>query len=87
MPKVKLVYFKGCPNVEKVSAFLAEAGVDCTLVCQDDLPPEHPLKECSSPTIIKDGKIVFGAHGEGSGGACSVNVPSAARLLSLFRRP
>jgi len=81
---IKFIYFEGCPNAGKVRKLLQKAGVDFSEILQDDLSPEHPLKNYSSPTILKGEKIILGSEITGQGGGCSLNIISIDRLKSLL---
>lgn len=71
MPKVELVYFVGCPNIELAKSTILAAGfsnfseVDLSRMSED-----HPYQRYSSPTILIDGRLVAGS--ENGGAACSI---------------
>jgi hypothetical protein len=69
MPKVELIYFLGCPNVDRARSAIRTVGVPFTEVDQDQLPPGHLYRRYSSPSILVDGEIVAGAK---TGAACSI---------------
>lgn len=79
MAELKLVYFKGCPNADKVRSALATTGHQFDEIKQDDLPPRHPLKNYSSPSILKNNEILYGTS-TGSEGGCSLEIPSLEQL-------
>ena len=71
MPKVELVFFRGCPNIDRARSVLRASGVtDFFEVIQDDLPAGHPYLRCSSPTIFRDGQILAGSQDGTS--SCSI---------------
>jgi len=80
MAELKLIYFEGCPNVEKVRRNLAATGYPFDVVRQDDLPSDHPMKSYSSPTILKGSEIIFGSATGLQGGGCSLDIPSTSEL-------
>ena len=75
MKNIKFVYFDGCPNAQKVLNILMDLGVEFEEIEQTSLPDGNEFKNYSSPTVIVDDKIVFGAEAEGGG--CSLNLPTA----------
>lgn len=81
MSQYKLVYFNGCPNHPPAVELLKSAGVDFVAICQDELSESDPMKNYSSPTLLKGDEIVFGA--EARGGGCSTKLPSKEELLRL----
>lgn len=58
----KLVYFRGCPNLDKARKFLRTAEITkFQEVVQDDLSESDPLKRVSSPSIIgPSGELLVG---------------------------
>lgn len=80
MTAVKLIYFDGCPNAEKAKTLLKEIGISFQEIRQDDLPENDQFRSYTSPTILDGNAIVVGAQTEGSGGGCSVGIPSADEL-------
>ena len=74
MKNIKFIYFDGCPNAQKVIDILVDLRVEFDKVEQTSLPDGNELKNYSSPTVIADDKIVFGA--EADGGGCSLNLPT-----------
>lgn len=74
MKNIKFVYFDGCPNAQKVMNILVGLGVEFEKIEQTSLSDGDQFKNYSSPTVIADDKIVFGA--EADGGGCSLNLPT-----------
>jgi hypothetical protein len=71
MPKVELVFFAGCPNIERAKSAIRAAGLDQFLeVDQAEIESDHPYRKLSSPTILIDGEIVVGSNS--SSPACSI---------------
>ena len=66
-----LIYFEGCPNVERARAAIRSAGVTVfSEMKQDQLPQENLYRRFSSPTILVDGIIIVGS--ENGAAACSL---------------
>lgn len=80
MANVKLVYFEGCPNADRTRRSLEEAGIAFDAVRQDDLSAEDPLREYSSPTILRDDEVIFGTKTGAGGGGCSLQVPTVDEI-------
>ena len=71
MLKVELVFFEGCPNVDRARQEILNSGISkFSEIRQNDLPEGSPYLKFSSPTILYGGKIVAG--GECGASACSV---------------
>lgn len=71
MREFKLVYFRGCPNVDRARELLKLAGItNVREVTQDDLAEGESLKQLSSPSIVSPAGAVL--YGEKCGsGACT----------------
>jgi len=80
MPKIKLIYFAGCPNYKSVKNILEHIGVSFDEINQDDLANGHPFKRFTSPTIIKNDKLIFGERVSEMGGGCSIHIPERWEL-------
>lgn len=80
MANVKLVYFEGCPNAIKVRRSIEETGTAFVAIRQDDLSAGDPLREFSSPTILKDNEVIFGTKTGAGGGGCSLQVPTTDEI-------
>ncbi len=62
MHKIELIYFSGCPHVEKAKDAIRAIGViGFSEVKQDSLPSESSYRLYSSPTILVNGKIAVGS--------------------------
>ncbi|MBK9294500.1 MAG: hypothetical protein IPM57_08655 [Oligoflexia bacterium] len=85
MKKLKLIYFKGCPNVEKIRRTLKDGGFDFEEINQNELSSHHPLKNYSSPTILRNEEIIFGSISSSDGG-CSLKVPDVEQLRALIMK-
>jgi hypothetical protein len=77
-----LIYFRGCSSLETARELLKEVGFAYEEVRQDDLPKNHDLRHYSSPSLLRNGEIVFGARLDGEACACSIGVPTEYQLLS-----
>lgn len=82
MKKIKLIYFDGCPNVEKTKQTLKEAGISFEEIKQDELSNEDHFKSYSSPTILDGDIIIFGAKTAAGGGGCSLEIPTVEELMA-----
>ena len=83
--ELKLIYFEGCPNADKIRGALAATGHKFDEVRQDNLPPQHPLKNYSSPSILRNDEIIYGAA-TGSEGGCSLEIPSSEEIKARLER-
>ena len=71
MPRVALLYFGGCPNIDQARAAIRAAGTtNFVEIDQDELSEAHPYKSYSSPTVLVDGEIIAGSRNGGA--ACSI---------------
>ena len=80
MEKVTLITFAGCPNAERARTLLREIGVAFDDVVQDDLPPNHPNRSFSSPSILLGDEVISGSKLDAGGSGCSFGLPSAQEL-------
>ena len=55
-----LISFEGCQNAEKARKLLRTYGLDFEDVIQDDLPENHPHRKYTSPSILKEGQVIYG---------------------------
>lgn len=69
MSRIELVYFEGCPNVERARTVIRSIMIEFSEVKQDHLAQGDPYRRYSSPTILVDGKIIVGSENEAA--ACS----------------
>ncbi|MDT8447388.1 MAG: hypothetical protein RRB13_10905 [bacterium] len=83
MKQFKLIYFTGCPNAKPTKRLLAQAGAEMIEeILQDNLPQGHVYKEYSSPTVVLDEEVLFGAQSTGGNGGCSLALPDLERAQS-----
>ena len=80
MDNIKLIYFVGCPNYEAARTLLLNSGYDFEEVNQSDLPENHPSKHYSSPTILKNEKLIIGEKMDSLAGGCSIKLPDDVEL-------
>jgi glutaredoxin len=80
MKKVTLITFQGCPNAEKARTALREIGAAFEDVVQDNLPPNHPHRSFSSPSILLGDEVISGSELDAGGSGCSFGLPSAQEL-------
>ena len=85
-PKVELVFFDGCPNVDetrhRIQVALQQTGAAPSWQEWDTLKPATPADRRSygSPTVLVDGKDVTGAP-PGNGMRCVVGGAPAVDLI------
>jgi hypothetical protein len=84
MARFELVYFTGCPLVERARQILRDRGVTAvTELNQDKLPSDHPYQKLTSPSILRDGKLLLGSRDGQGGRNCSiVDWAAASKLLA-----
>ncbi|MGE4107351.1 MAG: MerC family mercury resistance protein [Bacteriovoracia bacterium] len=85
MSKLKLLYFEGCPNAEGIRKILVNSGHEFEEIRQDDLSSQDPLKQYSSPTLLKGNDLIFGTP-TGAAGGCSLQIPLAKELLAKIEK-
>ncbi len=83
MNELTLITFSGCPNAAGAREALRRSGRPFREVNQDDLPAGHPLRGYTSPSILADGRLLFGAASGGAG--CSSAPLDSERLLAALR--
>lgn len=83
MNRYKLIYFKGCPNYSPAVEILEDIGIEFETICQDNLSDSDLYSKYSSPTLLRDDVIIFGA--EVSERSCSFKLPSKEELSNLLR--
>lgn len=86
MTRLKLIYFEGCPNVDLVRKNLQLAGYLFDEIRQDDLPEGHPLKDYTSPTLLKGERVIFGTLSSSGRGGCSLAIPSAEQIKEKIEK-
>ncbi len=71
MPRVELLYFVGCPNIDRARNAIRNAGISNFIeIDQGTLPEMHPYRGYSSPTIFVNGKMIAGLKNNKA--ACSI---------------
>lgn len=87
MKSFKLVYFKGCPNVEKTRELLKSAGIKSfSEIVQDDLLENDPLKLLSSPSIVGPrGEVLFGEKCNSDACTFGSDQEALSRLKAAFK--
>jgi hypothetical protein len=83
-PTIELIYFEGCPNVERARTNIGEALVALDLTAEwqeweqgDPGVPEY-VKQHGSPTVLVNGRDVTGVETGVGGAACRADgAPSA----------
>lgn len=82
MSKITLIYFEGCPNAGRARQVLQELGADFETFDQTQLPEGDSRRNFASPTILRDGVVIFGTAAKGGG--CStetIDVDTLKRAL------
>ena len=82
MQKIKFIYFEGCPNAAKVRLLLEEAGLPFESLDQNQLPSGHPFRGYSSPAVLVNEKLIYGAVAQGGG--CSLEPFDLGKLKALI---
>ena len=82
---IKFIYFKGCPNAESARGLLEKMGVCFHSIEQTKLAEKDPFRRYTSPSILIDGRLVYGALTQGADGGCSVEKLTFQRLKALIR--
>ncbi len=80
MERIQLIYFQGCPNYSVIKNLLSNIGVKYEEIEQTSLEKTDPLKLFSSPSILKDGKLVFGQNIDSAKGGCTLGLPKKSDL-------
>lgn len=86
--KIQLLYFTGCPNVDRARTAVREAvlaeGIDEQVEEIDVESPDAPeaVRGWGSPTILVDGSDVTGA-GRSSGTACRLYADGAPSVEQI----
>ncbi len=85
MPKIELVYFDGCPNVEQARNEIQKTGLPFREIRQNALREDDAYRAFSSPSILLDGEVVVGSRNCAS--ACSIVRWEGAseRIIGLVR--
>ncbi len=84
-PKIRLVYFSGCPRAPDAKLAIEGAGIVIyDVVVQDGLPANHADRRYSSPSILIGDLIAYGGLQDGAG-ACSAGRLSSDRILELLK--
>jgi hypothetical protein len=86
MSRLKLIYFEGCPNVDRARKALQMAGYLFDEIRQDNLPEGHPLKDYTSPTLLKGERVIFGTVSSSGQGACSLEIPTPDEIKEKIEK-
>ena len=90
MPRIELVYFTGCPNVDDARANLTEAlsarGLPVEWDEWDQLEVDTPerVKQYSSPTVLVNDRDVTGAMAVGAMACCAGGAPKVDQILEAL---
>jgi len=85
MEQIQLIYFEGCPNYSVVKNLLSDIGIKYEEIEQNGLSEQDPLKLFTSPSILKDGKLVFGQRIDSVKGGCTLNLPDKSYLVKKLK--
>lgn len=89
MNNVKLIFFKGCPEADKVREALLKAGIlDFEMIPQDDLPKGHSYLKLSSPSVISGDELIYGIRTSGELSSCTfdaINTVDEKKLVLRFK--
>ena len=85
MERIQLIYFQGCPNYSVLKNLLSDIGVKYEEIEQTGLEETDPLKLFSSPSILKDGKLIFGQKIDSAQGGCTLNLPDKTYLAKKLK--
>lgn len=84
MKDIKLIFFEGCPNAERVRQALKESAVEFIELDQNTLDDKDDYKNYASPTVIKNDEVILG--GKADGGGCLLGIPSSGELNEMFSK-
>lgn len=79
-----LITFEGCPHSPRIVSLLEDMGVVFSKIDQTLLPSDHSFRHYSSPTLLRNGTILFGSPTDGESG-CSLSLPSDEAIRILLR--
>ena len=85
MERVQLIYFQGCPNYSVVKNILSDIGVKYEEIEQNGLSEQDPLKLFTSPSILKDGNLIFGQEIDSIKGGCTLSIPDKFFLAKKLK--
>lgn len=80
MERIQLIYFQGCPNYPVIKNLLADIGIRYEEIEQNSLSEQDPLKLFTSPSILKNGKLILGQKIDSAKGGCTLNLPDKSEL-------
>jgi glutaredoxin len=83
MEPLTLLYCEGCPYAEQARRILQNTGYPFTSVRTESLPPGHPQRGYTSPTILLGERVLYGMGGGEVG--CSVGPIDGARIQAEIR--
>lgn len=86
MENILLIYFKECPNYSIIKNLLSDIGVKCQEIEQNNLSENDPLKLFTSPSILKNGKLIFGQKIDSAKGGCTLNLPDKFELVKRLEK-
>ncbi len=84
MNDIKLIFFEGCPNAERVRQALQESEIEFVELDQNILDGKDDYNNYTSPTVIKNDKVILG--GEANGGGCSLGIPTTEEFNKILSK-
>ncbi len=85
MNKIQLIYFRGCPNYDVVKDLLCEMGLEYEEIDQNNLQENDLLKLLSSPSILKNGELIYGQRIGSAKGGCTLNLADKSYLAAKLK--
>lgn len=86
MSNLALVYFDGCPNAPRMREALLQTGHAFEEVRQNQLDATDPRRKLTSPAILRNGNLLFGAPASAQGG-CTLVIPTSDEINSKLGSP
>ncbi len=81
MEQIQLIFFQDCPNYSIVKNLLTDLGLSFEEIEQSSLSEIDPLRLFTSPSILKNGELIFGQKINTAMGGCSLNLPKKSDLI------
>jgi|GEM_PF-4857619 len=81
-----LIYFIGCPGIEPLKQALKKEQLSYQEIVQGDLPPHHPHKSLTSPSLVLNGQLVWGEFLSGPSCGCSYSPFSPETIVREVKK-
>lgn len=85
MKDIKLIYSENCPNYKWVKELILRLGIHFEEVDQNNISENHPLRYYTSPSVLNNNELIFGAKTDTPMGACSFSFPSEPELIEKLK--